>query len=181
MNPNLKTTIKAWPWIAAVTMGVCFLTQGVAKIFGIDLPDQQNVDVVRQSMLNAFNSSRHLLNASLLVAQVIILLPAIEEFIFRYLITMLPIRGIKRKSIKDGTYTILTDKLAWAFAAVSSVLFSSAHYIAQPYPDSAFIALFLFGLAQCWLYFKTNSILCATINHALFNLTNLVLLLVLPQ
>ena len=41
----------------------------------------------------------------------------------------------------------------------------------------AFIALFFFGVAQCWLYRKTDRIWCPMLNHALFNLTNVVLLL----
>ncbi|MBQ2630168.1 MAG: CPBP family intramembrane metalloprotease, partial [Kiritimatiellae bacterium] len=66
-------------------------------------------------------------------------------------------------------------------AVVVAALFSAAHYISQPFPDSAFIALFFFGLAQCWLYAKTDRSWCPMLNHALFNLTNIVLLLVLPQ
>ena len=65
--------------------------------------------------------------------------------------------------------------------AMSSALFSAAHYIAQPFPDAAFLALFFFGLAQCWLYRKTDRIWCAMLNHFLFNLTNLVLLFVVPE
>ena len=68
-----------------------------------------------------------------------------------------------------------------ALAIGSSILFSAAHYIAQPFPDSAFLALFFFGLAQCWLYKKTNRLWCAILNHGLFNLTNLVLLFILPE
>ena len=181
MNPKIKLTLKAWPWIACGTMGACYLTQGIAKLFDIELPDQQNVDIVRQSMIHAFASLKNFFNASLLIAQVIVVLPAIEEFVFRYLLTKLPLKIAKKATGADCGKTILHSKCAWATAAASSALFSAAHYIAQPFPDSAFIALFLFGLAQCWLYFRTGSILCATINHALFNLTNLVLLLVLPQ
>jgi membrane protease YdiL (CAAX protease family) len=62
-----------------------------------------------------------------------------------------------------------------------SVLFSAAHYIMQPFPDAAFIALFFFGLAQCWLYKKTERLWCPILNHCLFNLTNVVLVLLIPQ
>ena len=64
--------------------------------------------------------------------------------------------------------------------AALSALFSAAHYIAQPFPDSVFIALFFFGMAQCYLYKKTSSIWAPVLNHTLFNLTNLVLLFVIP-
>jgi hypothetical protein len=47
MNDKLKFALKAWPVIAAATIGLCFLTQGVAKLFGIDLPDQHQVEALR--------------------------------------------------------------------------------------------------------------------------------------
>ena len=169
MNDKLKFTFKAWPVIAAATIGLCFLTQGVAKLFGIDLPDQQNIEVVRSWLTHAFESLRHFLNCTLLLAQVLVLLPVIEEFVFRWLLFMLPIRKIEKRNARV------------LILMLSSVLFSAAHYVAQPFPDAAFIALFFFGLAQCWLYRKTGRIWCPMLNHALFNLTNLVLLFVVPS
>ena len=169
MNDRLKTTLQAWPVIAAAAIGLCFLTQGVAKRFGIDLPDQQNIEVVRSWITHAFDSLRHFLNCTLLLAQVLVLLPVIEEFVFRWLLFMLPARRIEKRAARI------------AILVVSSVLFSAAHYIAQPFPDAAFLALFLFGLAQCWLYMKTDRIWCPMMNHALFNLTNLVLMFVIPS
>ena len=168
MNDKLKTTLKAWPVIAVATIGLCFLTQAGAKLFGIDLPDQQNVEVVRSWLMHAFDSFRHFLNCASLIAQVVILLPVIEEFVFRWLLFMLPVRRIERRAAKI------------AFLVVSSALFSAAHYANQPFPDAAFIALFFFGLAQCWLYSKTDRIWCSMLNHALFNLTNIVLMFVVP-
>lgn len=159
MNTNLKTTLKAWPVITIWTIGLCFLTKTVAEQFGIDLPDQQNVEVLRQYLLSAFDSPRHFLASSLLLAQVLILLPAIEEIVFR-----LPTRWLR-------SHTWWT---------VFSAAFSAAHYIFQPFPDAAFIALFCFGLAQCLLYKKTGQIWCTMLSHALFNLTNVVLMLVIP-
>ena len=32
MYKNVKTTLKAWPAIAAATIGLCFMTQGGAKL-----------------------------------------------------------------------------------------------------------------------------------------------------
>ena len=51
----------------------------------------------------------------------------------------------------------------------------------MPWPNNAFIALFFFGMAQCWLYRKTDRLWAPMLNHALFNLTNLVLLFILPE
>lgn len=179
MNGNLKRTLRAWPVIAAATIGLCFLTQSVAKLFGIDLPDQQNVDTVRQWMLHAFDSPRNFATCAFLLVQVLLLLPILEEAVFRWLLFMLP----ARLAGKGGQQLVAPrpGALGCTLAVVASALFSAAHYISQPFPDSAFIALFFFGLAQCWLYAKTDRIWCPMLNHALFNLTNIVLLLVLPQ
>jgi membrane protease YdiL (CAAX protease family) len=160
MSKNLKTTFKAWPVIAAITIGLCFLTQRVASLLGVELPDQQNVEVVRQWLTHAFDSVNNFRTCAFLLAQVLVLLPALEETIFR-----LPTRWLRGKP----------------WWVLSSVLFSAAHYIMQPFPDAAFIALFFFGLAQCWLYKKTGRLWCPILNHCLFNLTNVVLVLIIPK
>ena len=160
---RLRLTLKAWPVIAAATIGLCYLTQTVAKRFGIELPDQANIEIVKRYA--GWNQT-----FAFLCLQVLVLMPAIEELIFRFLLFKLPCRGAP-----GGRALPLTA------AALSSGLFSAAHYLAQPWPDAAFIALFFFGLAQCWLYRKTGRLWCAILNHGLFNLTNLVLLFILPE
>ena len=163
---RLRLTLKAWPVIAAATIGLCYLTQTVAKWFGIELPDQANIELVKRYA----GWNRTFL---ILCAQVIILMPAIEELIFRFLLFKLPSKKIP---LPQNSIIRLFD-----YSIISSLLFSAAHYLFQPWPDAAFIALFFFGLAQCWLYRKTNRLWCAILNHGLFNLTNLVLLFVLPE
>lgn len=157
---RLTFTLKAWPVIALATIGLCFLTKTVAGWLGIDLPDQQNIDVVRRYLAHAFDSPKLFGTAAFLVAQVVVLMPAVEELVFR-----LPTRWLRN----------------WGWFFFFSALFAAAHYLAQPWPDAAFLALFFFGLAQCWIYRKTGRLWCAMLNHALFNLTNLVLLFVLPE
>lgn len=177
---NLRLTLKAWPVIAAATIGLCYLTQTVAKWFGVELPDQANIEMVKKYL--GFN--RVFL---ILCAQVLVLMPAAEELIFRGLLFKLPRKlfDARRETGDSGEGRETSDARpgAWttSIAIASSALFSAAHYIAQPWPDAAFLALFFFGLAQCWLYRKTDRIWCAMLNHALFNLTNLVLLFVLPE
>ena len=174
---SLKLTLKFWPVIAAATIGLCYLTQTVAKWFGIELPDQANIEMVKKYL--GFN--RVFL---ILCAQVLILMPAAEELIFRGLLFKLPRKlfDARHKTGDAGeTQDTRLKTSVIAFAILSSALFSAAHYIAQPWPDAAFLALFFFGLAQCWLYRKTDRIWCAMLNHALFNLTNLVLLFILPE
>lgn len=160
---RLKFTLKAWPVVAAATIGLCYFTQAAAGWIGIELPDQANLELVRKwaGWNKVFIS---------LCVQVLAIMPAIEETVFRWLLFKLP-----RKFAGSRTWATV------AIAVFSSILFSAAHYIAQPWPDAAFIALFFFGLAQCWLYQKTERLWCPMLNHFLFNLTNLVLLFLLPQ
>lgn len=155
-------TLKAWPVIAVATIGLCYLTQTAASWFGVNLPEQQNVDIARQLLKSAFASWRHFGAAVIFVVQVAVVLPILEEIIFRWLLFRLPAKHLAN--------------LAGAVAILSAALFSAVHYIAQPFPDAAFIALFFFGLAQCWLYRRTDRLWCPMLNHALFNLTNLALL-----
>ena len=159
---SLKLTLRSWPVIALATIGLCYLTQTVAKWFGIELPDQENIEIVKRYL--GWNW-----NFAFLCLQVLILMPAIEELVFRYLLFKLP---RKLFPLPSSLFPVAT---------ISSLLFSAAHYIFQPWPDAAFLALFFFGLAQCWLYKKTGHLWCAILNHGLFNLTNLVLLFILPE
>ena len=169
---SLRLTLKAWPLIALLTIGLCYLTQTVAGWFGIELPDQANIEIVRRYA--GWNRT-----FAFLCAQVLVLLPAAEELIFRYLLFKLPAKWAGKREWGSGILSALTKTAPWAI--ISSILFSAAHYLAQPFPDSAFLALFFFGLAQCWLYRKTGHLWCAILNHGLFNLTNLVLLFILPE
>lgn len=166
MSENTRTTLKAWPVITALTIGLCYLTQLVAGLVGIELPDQANLDLVRKYI--GWNKT-----FILLCAQVLFIMPAIEEFLFRWLAFMLPARIAAKRAGGQAA----TD----ALCILSSALFSAAHYLFQPWPDAAFLALFFFGLAQCWLYRKTNRIWCPMLNHFLFNMTNIILLVCLPQ
>lgn len=150
---NLKFTLKAWPVIALATIGLCYLTQLVAGWAGYSLQEQANVDLIRQMV--GWNAT-FLTNLAL----VVVIMPIAEEVVFR-----LPLKWLT----------------SWGWAIISSVLFSAAHYLAQPWPDNAFLALFAFGLAQVWLLKKTGTIFSPILNHALFNATNLVLLFVIPQ
>lgn len=164
---KIKFTLKAWPVITMITVALCFLTQQIAKFFGVDLPDQLNLDIVRKA---AGWNWRFVY----VVAQIVIILPLIEEIIFRFLLFRLPCY------IKSGPKWARRLRLV-TVALVSSILFSAAHYIDQPFPDTAFAALFFFGLAQCWLYRRTDSFFPTVLNHGLFNLLNLILLFLVPE
>ena len=118
---TLKTTLKAFPIITLISAALCFLTQGIAKLFGIELPDQANLEIVRRAA--GWN-----LNFALLVLQIVVILPIVEELIFR-----LPLKiAFRKKWRMPGTII---------FAAALSSLFSrlalpsaSTHAITQPTP-----------------------------------------------
>ena len=177
-SSRIAFTLKAWPVVALATIGLCYLTKTVAGWMGVDLPDQQNVEVVRQCLAHAFASAKHFAVAALLVAQVVVLLPIIEELVFRGLLFKVACKGAWK--ILPFDHSIIRP-FDYSIIVFSSGLFSAAHYVFQPWPDSAFLALFFFGVAQCGIYRKTGRIWCAMLNHGLFNLTNLVLLFVLPE
>jgi len=172
MKERLKLTLKAWPLITLVTVGLCFLTGAVAEsAFGIKLESQQSVEFIRALVRRlCANAGWHkvffkdLATLVLLAAQVVLILPALEEVLFRWILWRLP-----RPAIPIVP------------AITSSALFSAAHYIQMPWPNDAFVALFFFGMAQCWLYARTGALWCPILNHALFNATNLVLIFVLPS
>ncbi|MBO7721485.1 MAG: CPBP family intramembrane metalloprotease [Kiritimatiellae bacterium] len=166
MKP-LAFTLKAFPAVTVLTIGLCYLTQLVSERFGVKLPDQENIELMRKyAGLN--------LTFIILCAQVLFIMPAIEECIFRWLLYRLPCKILAHWH-RGGVGAECTAAVA------GSALFSAAHYLFQPFPDTAFIALFFFGLAQCWLYRRTGSLWCCLLNHALFNLANLTLLFVIPQ
>ena len=92
MNARLKTTLKAWPVVTAATVAVCYLTKTAAELCGIELPDQENITVVKQLVEHMFDSTRHFYACMRLFATVLFVMPAIEEFVFRYLLFRLPTR-----------------------------------------------------------------------------------------
>lgn len=172
---NLRLTLVASPIITGVVIGLCSLTQWGAKhFFGIDLPIQNQLDIVRSRI--GFN--REFL---LLAAQILIVAPVFEEILFRLVLFKLPV-------------SLLRLKKAFGIAIVamlSAAIFSAAHYpdwraIAETHSmvwlplSNAFLALFAFGLAQCWLYRKTTWLWSPMLAHFTFNLINLVLLVTLP-
>lgn len=161
MNKKLKTTLLAWPLITIATIAVCWMTGLVAELLHCEMPAQPSLSAVLNS--RGWTLVKNI--ASILVAA-----PVLEEFLFRWVLWRLPTRFL-------GVRADLPAAIA------SSVLFSAAHYVQEttPFPDTAFVALFLFGFLQCRLYRKTESIWCPMLQHSLFNLANLVLIFAFPK
>ncbi len=163
MTQNLKRVLAAWVIITIATAATCFLTGLIAGWFGIELSPQPSLDIV-------LNSRGWYLAAN--IALVALIAPVAEEAIFRGLLFRLPSKLFSKVRSFD---------ISKLLAVVSSILFSAAHYIQMPFPNNAFVALFLFGLLQCRLYRQTNALWCPILTHALFNATNLALLFLFPD
>lgn len=163
---KLRFVLRAWPCVFVLTVALSFLTQWVGGLLGFDFPEQPSLDLVRRCA--GWNWQ-----FLFLLAQVLILAPVLEEAFFRGVLFKVPVFGLR--GVGSARQIVLS------FAVLSSVLFSAAHYLLAPFPDNAFLALFFFGLAQCWIYRRTDAIWCAMLNHVLFNATNLVLLFILPE
>ncbi len=161
---NLKLVAAAWPVITLATAATCFLTDVVAKWMGVTLPPQPSLDAV-------LNSRGWYLVAN--IALITVIAPIAEEAVFRGLLFKLPLRLFSKFRYFEISKFLLI--------AISSVLFTAAHYIQMPFPNNAFVALFLFGLLQCRLYLRTNALWCVMATHALFNATNLTLLFLFPE
>ena len=177
MNAKVKTTLKAWPLIAAATIGISMATTLVAEAFGMKLTVQASLGVIRRMAGLNWPFVKMLL-------YVLVRAPVLEELVFRGLLWRLPAGVLGWIFGKARLPRALAAGLSAVLAVVASILFSAAHYVNMPWPDNAFAALFFFGLAQCWLYRrvgKWHAIWCPVLNHFLFNLTNLVLLFTLPE
>lgn len=173
MNENLKKTLKAFPVVAVATIAICPATEWIAKtFFGVTLGDQASIDAVRMTVTWLVKKLcagagwnwiffGDLWSLAKITGVILVVAPVLEETVFRWLLWKLPRPANKLIP-----------------AATSSALFSAAHYIFAPWPDNAFVALFFFGLAQCWIYEKTGRLWCAMLNHALFNAANFALIFV---
>lgn len=198
---NLKFTLKAWPVITLMTIGLCFLTQLVASWFGVELKEQPIIIQLRQAgiytwqvlteeglgaALNREVSRKFLLSIPL----VVLFAPVFEEILFRLCLWKLPSKLLSAIAAKCRL-AAAAPAVTVIVAVLASAVFSAAHFIdkeaiqrtgelAWAPLNNGFIALGCFGLAQCWLYAKTKWLWTAMLNHLLFNLTNLVLLFVIP-
>ncbi len=176
---KLKTTLLAWPALFAVAVLLCKTTEKAAlTLFGIDLSPQSSITTIKAILTGLVNQLysyagcniaffKTLGSITCIAAWICLIMPVIEEFIFRWLLWKLPTSKLPSFKCK-----------AIILAVISSVFFTAAHYIQMPWPDNAFIALFTFGLIHCWLYSKTQAIWYPILLHSLFNLANMALLFV---
>ena len=177
MNKNLKTTLK---FSLATVIGasvLCVATEMVAKwCFGIELPVQSQVDFVKK-----YVGWNRVFVA--IVEQAVLLMPAFEEIVFRWLLWKLPL-SLAHKWSGGGrmarTVLATAGSALFAFAHyIDYALLATKHEFALTGWNGAFVALFFFGMVQCHLYRKTDRLWCPAVNHMLFNLVNIIGLLIL--
>ena len=176
MNKNLKTTLKVSLATVIGASVLCGVTEVVAKRgFGIELPVQGQVDFIKSHI--GWN-----LTFAIIVAEAVLLMPALEEILFRWLLWKWPL-SLAHKW--DGGGRVARTLLAVAMSS----LFAFAHYIdyallvtnrkfALTGWNGAFVALFFFGMIQSWLYKRTGKLWCPIVNHVLFNTVNIIGLLI---
>ena len=161
MRERLKFTLKAWVVITVTTLALSWLTEAFFKyILGVELPEQGQVEIVRKLI-----EARAWKAIGLNLGLVLVAAPVVEEIIFRW-VTRLGWRW----------------PVAWGMiSSVMATMFTAAHYYMSGthFPDNAFVALFAFGLMQAWLYKHTKWLWCSMLTHALFNTTNIVLLVIM--
>lgn len=157
MKDAVKQILK---WLAvsvAVCAAVCWATEQAGNLLGFELRDQTSVDLVRK--MAGWN-----MRFVYFVSYVAVAAPIWEEALFRWFFW-------KRAGAASPR----------AAAVASSLAFAGAHYLFAARPDNAFIALFIFGLIQCRLYFNTDRLWCAVVNHSLFNIANMAILFVFDK
>ena len=170
---KLKFTFKVWPVITLVTIGLSLLTQLVAKGFGIELAEQPVLEMLKK--MAGWNAP-FLTN----VAYILLGAPITEELLFRSLLFRLPALGSAWRA-RSSRYLAAMIGSSAVFAFVHYLDFaaiSAGRGFGLLPLNNAFLALGFFGMAQCWLYRRTETIFSPMVSHFFFNLTNLVLLFV---
>jgi membrane protease YdiL (CAAX protease family) len=108
-----------------------------------------------QEAVQLFANAGSMVSMVYLTFFAVVLAPVAEEFCFR---------GILYPFIKQAGY----PKLAWIGVSFMFALIHGSLPIVLP--------LFVFALAQTWLYETTDCLLAPMVTHALFNLTNLAMM-----
>jgi membrane protease YdiL (CAAX protease family) len=151
-GPNLKHALLAAVGFIAVVLPVVLLLQA-ASIHTLEKLGWPTED---EAAVKLFTDAKSAWTIVYLGVFAVVIAPVAEEFIFR---------GMLFPFIKQLGW----PKLAW-FG--TSFLFALIHLNAP-----TFVPLFVFALALTWLYERTDNLLAPITAHALFNATNLIVLL----
>ncbi len=151
-GPRLKTTLLTAIGFIVVVLPIVLLLQG-ASIHTLEKLGWPSED---QAAVKLVTDAKSWWTTVYLGVFAVVIAPVAEEFIFR---------GMLFPFVKQLGW----PKLAW-FGV--SFLFALIHLNAP-----TFVPLFVFALALTWLYEKTDNLLAPITAHALFNATNLAVLL----
>jgi membrane protease YdiL (CAAX protease family) len=144
-------------FIGPMVLTIAFIlpVAGALQMFSYQLLTKLGHPPAEQEAVELFSKAQSNLSIVYLIFFAVILAPVAEEFIFR---------GILYPFIKQLGYPKLSLLgVSLAFASIHGSL-----VIVLP--------LFVFALAQTWLYEKTDCLLAPMITHSVFNLTNLVVM-----
>ncbi len=146
-------------------MIVAWLTAAVAEFVGHPLPEPPALARLGAATGREFAK---------LLALVLVAAPVVEELLFRGILFLAP-AAIAKRFLPRASRAIVI-----ALALAAAALFAAAHYF-RPLAggawtftgfDSAFLALFAFGLLQCRSALEHPTLFHAMIAHALFNAVN---------
>jgi hypothetical protein len=155
-GPDLKKSLLLAVGALAITLPAVWLLQ----TFSCAVLEKIGLPVENQRAVEIFLGIKSFWLRAVFGFITIVIVPVAEEFIFR---------GMLYPFVKQ-----LGSPRAALFGV--SAIFAAIHFDA-----GTFVPLFALALALTWLYEKTDNLLAPITMHSLFNATNLVVLLFLPQ
>jgi membrane protease YdiL (CAAX protease family) len=138
-----------------LTIAIILPVAGALQMFSYTVLTKMGHSPSEQEAVELFTKAGSKVSTAYLIFFAVILAPAAEEFIFR---------GILYPFIKQlGFPKLSLIGVSLAFASIHGSLV-------------VVLPLFVFALAQTWLYEKTDCLLAPMITHSVFNLANLVIM-----
>jgi len=138
-----------------LTIAIILPVAGALQMFSYTVLTKMGHSPSEQEAVELFTKAGSKVSTAYLIFFAVILAPVAEEFIFR---------GILYPFIKQLGYPKLSlIGVSLAFASIHGSLV-------------VVLPLFVFALAQTWLYEKTDCLLAPMITHSVFNLANLVIM-----
>ena len=134
-----------------IVFGVNQLTVAIGEFLGHPPPESGH------KLLTEFTKLPSPFASALLLLSILVVAPALEEFIFR---------GMLQSCLRS-----LGSR--WQTITIASAIFALMHY--QVAPVQVLPGLFSLGLMLGWLYERTGSLVPGITLHAGFNLTNIIL------
>ena len=167
MMQAIKLALKWFVPITLTAMGLAWVSEQVAVLFGFELPDPQ-------PLVQLFTNP----NVSWKIkagyaAWAVIAAPIYEEIIFRMgLFKFLCWVRRKYDARRGRDVSLVRREFPVAAALVSGAVFAAVHLHA-----ATFVPLWFLGVAFEWLYWRSGTIFSPMLCHFLFNVVNMCLCL----